>query len=358
VSYGGSKTFRVLTYTNGKPHSRKLGLYPQMTVKQARQAARDYWTNPEKFEAQAQPDSFKEVAEQWITRHVEKQRLRSQAEIERCLKVYVYPKFGDRKFLDIRRGDINALLDYVEDHHGSRQADMVLAIIRGVMNWYQTRNEFYVCPVVKGMRRHNGNGGRSRILTDEELRAVWQAAGDCGTFGAFCRVALLCSQRKSKVLEMRWDSLDGEGVWTIPTEEREKGNPGLLKLPQMALDIINAQPRLAGNPYVFAGRDGKPLVNLHHLARRALDAKLPKDTPRWTVHDLRRSARSLMSRAGVLPHVAEQVLGHRLQGVEGIYDRHTYAHEKADALERLAALVGRILNPPAGSNVVEWQKKA
>ena len=58
-----------------------------------------------------------------------------------------------------------------------------------------------------------------------------------------------------------------------------------------------------------------------------------------------------MSRAAVRPDVAERVLGHVLAGVEGIYDRHTYAPEKADALTRLAALLGRILDPPA-ENVV------
>ena len=62
----------------------------------------------------------------------------------------------------------------------------------------------------------------------------------------------------------------------------------------------------------------------------------------WVVHDLRRTARSLMSRAGVRPDIAERVLGHAISGVEGIYDRHDYRAEKAEALAKLAALVGDI----------------
>jgi hypothetical protein len=74
----------------------------------------------------------------------------------------------------------------------------------------------------------------------------------------------------------------------------------------------------------------------------------------WVLHDLRRTARSLMSRAGVLPHVSERVLGHAIPGVEGVYDRHSYDTEKAHALLQLAALVETIINPPSG-NVVPMQ---
>ena len=65
----------------------------------------------------------------------------------------------------------------------------------------------------------------------------------------------------------------------------------------------------------------------------------------WVIHDLRRTARSLMARAGVRPDVAERVMGHAIQGVEGVYDRHHYREEKATALRKLASLIERIVNP-------------
>lgn len=73
--------------------------------------------------------------------------------------------------------------------------------------------------------------------------------------------------------------------------------------------------------------------------------------PAWVLHDLRRTAKSLMARAGVRPDISERVLGHVIGGVEGVYDRHTYRDEKADALKRLAALIDSIVNPPA-ANVI------
>ena len=69
--------------------------------------------------------------------------------------------------------------------------------------------------------------------------------------------------------------------------------------------------------------------------------------PNWTLHDLRRTAKTLMVRAGVRPDISERVLGHVIAGVEGTYDRHSYADEKRDALEKLAAMIERILNPPS-----------
>ena len=92
---------------------------------------------------------------------------------------------------------------------------------------------------------------------------------------------------------------------------------------------------------------------LTELHRETPDAVLPP----WTLHDLRRTARTLMSRAGVRPDIAERVLGHVISGVEGIYDRHDFVEQKRDALERLAAAIDRIVNPPA-DNVVPIRQEA
>jgi len=206
----------------------------------------------------------------------------------------------------------------------------------------------------------------SRLLADEEIRAVVNAAKEAATFGTIVQVLLLTAQRREKVATMKWtDIVDGE--WRIASEPREKSKPGSLKLPQAVLEIIEAQPRVMDNPYVFAGsrqgqRKGKatecqaprspqpPAFNSFSQRKEELDKKLPT-MERWVLHDLRRTARSLMARAGVRPEIAERVLGHAIPGVEGVYDRHHYGEEKARALEQLAGLVAGIVDPPQ-SNVV------
>jgi integrase len=146
---------------------------------------------------------------------------------------------------------------------------------------------------------------------------------------------------------MKWDHLDGN-VWTIATEAREKANAGELVLPDMALGIINELPRFESNPFVFAGRQDQPISASH--GKEVFDKALAFEQ-QWQLHDLRRTARSLLSRAGIRPHIAERVLGHAIKGVEGVYDRHEYREEKAHALNALAGLIQTILIPP-GANVV------
>jgi integrase len=135
---------------------------------------------------------------------------------------------------------------------------------------------------------------------------------------------------------------------------REKDSAGALHLPKAALDIIRAQPQ-TGNPYVFGMRQDKPFSGFS-VAKTAFDAKLPDIEP-WVIHDCRRTARSLMSRAGIASEHAERVMGHAIGGVEGIYDRHDYSPEKADALQALANLIDGIIHP-RGDKVVPMQKRA
>ena len=361
LNYGGTKSWRALYYVptvakSGKrkgqrismPTTHELGRFPVLSVKVARDKARAFLADPQKALAQVDAGSFRDIAENFLRRHVEANKLRTRDEIVRVLEKYVYPHWQHRPFRDIKRNDVANLLDTIQDKHGARQADIALAYIRKLMNWHSTRDADYSSPIVPGMKRHNGGDHkRSRILSDEEIRALWTAYNG-GTYGAMLKVLLLTGQRKDKVATMRWsDIVDGE--WRIANEAREKANAGTLRLPPAVLDIIESQPRIANNPHVFAGR-GTGSFNSFSQRKDELDKKLP-DMPQWVLHDLRRTARSLLSRAGVRPDIAERVLGHAIAGVEGVYDRHSYDAEKAHALTELAALVETIVNPPSGSVV-------
>ena len=150
---------------------------------------------------------------------------------------------------------------------------------------------------------------------------------------------------------MKWADVDVGGVWTVKVEDREKGSGGSLALPELAVEVIRKQKRIGNNPYVFPGRDLGHFTNWSSC-KDALDAKAKLEKP-WVFHDLRRTCRSLMSRAGVRPDVAERVLGHVKGGVEGTYDRHHYEQEKADALKRLAGLIERLIEAEPADNVVD-----
>jgi integrase len=348
VQPSGAKSFVAVT---PNPHGKQVWttIRNVLSIKEAREQARIIIKRvraglPAFDTPPVKPDTFEDIAEQWLKRHVRAKKLRSEGEVTRLLRAHVYPAWKDRAFLNIWRSDVAALLDEVEDDHGARQADYVLAIVRGIMNWYATRHDNYVPPIVKGMRRTNPKErARARILADDEIRLIWKQAEANGTFGALIRLLLLTAQRREKVASMRWQDVSIDGTWTIAAEAREKGTAGELVLPPAAVEIIRAQPHIGDNLHVLAGR-GNGHINGYSKAKRLFDAKLP-GIPHWQLHDLRRSARSLMARAGVRPEIAERVLGHALQGVEHVYDRHGYSDEKADALQRLAVLIDGIIHP-------------
>jgi integrase len=338
----GIKTFvAVARAQSGKQIWHTIGPSTLYTITEAREKARDAIKAIREGRDRAGPEAFEVVAENWFKRHVEAKKLISARDLRSCLDRQLIPAWRGRDFASIRRGDVAGVLDRIEDSNGPVSADFALAVFRMIANWFASRNEDYASPIVKGMRRTNAKArARSRILDDDEIREVWRAAEANGTFGAFVRVALLTAQRREKIVTMRWCDLANDGEWSIPKFEREKGTPGFLVLPKTALDIIHAQPKFASNPYVFAGI-GAGYIQGMSKRKAQFDDKLKAVAP-WTVHDLRRTAKSLMSRAGVLPHISERVLGHVMGGVEGIYDRHSYREEKAQALRALANLVDSI----------------
>jgi integrase len=201
---------------------------------------------------------------------------------------------------------------------------------------------------------------RDRVLDDTEICTVWAQAGASGTYGAFIKILLLTGQRRGAVRTMRWPDLassgDGGLIWTMPKGDRQKGNAGTLKLSALAVQIINALPKLEGNSFVFASdRTNRAIIG--DGTTQVAFAKACA-LPRWTVHDLRRTARSLLARAGVSREIAERLMGHTLGGIEGIYNRFDYQPEKAHALAALAKLIEEILQPAPDRVVSIGTKKA
>jgi integrase len=331
-----------------------VGPCDAMTIEEARAKARGMLTRVRAGlpAIEAKGETFNTVIADWSRRYVAAKKLRTGDKMLSLIDRYISTELRARVFTEIHREDVTALLDKVQDENGAPVADKVLTVIGSIMSWYATRHRSYVPPLVKGMRRtDSAKKERDRTLNDAELRHVWDVAGQSRTYGALIRMLLLTAQRLDKVLTMKWTDIspmkwpsNTPPVWTLPTDPREKGNIGAVELPAAVLAVLDTLPRYASNPYVFAGR-GQRHMSASGMFKAKFDAKLPADMPNWRLHDLRRTARSLMSRAGVRPDIAERVLGHAIDGVEGIYDRFEYADQKADALAKLADLIDSIVHP-------------
>jgi integrase len=261
----------------------------------------------------------------------------------------VYPVMGARPIEDIRRSDIVRLLDRIEDNNGPVMADLTLAYIRRVMNWHASRSDEFRSPIVRGMTRTSAKErARSRILTDDELRAVWKAAeATAGPFGTYIKFLLLTAARRCEASSMTWDEFT-DGVWLLPAARNKVKQDLARPLSDAAQKLVSGLPKIGRYVFTFSGV--KPLSGFV-MPKARLDAA--SGVKGWTLHDLRRTARSLLSRAGIAPDLAEMCLGHVLTGVRGTYDRHEYHGEKKHAFEALAAQIARIVDPQ--DNVVAWR---
>jgi integrase len=359
VQPSGVKSFAVRYRHGGKP--RKLTLTFGITLAAARKAAADalyqveQGRDPSTARRQAKQaqrlaaaDTFKAVAEEYFQRGGDPGKggganLRSKEWREAALERLVYPTLGDRPIAEIRRNEVNRLLDKIEDASGLVMADRALAIIRRIMNWHATRSDDFRSPIVRGMARADAKArARKRTLTDDELRAVWRAAETGGgPFERLVQFLLLTAARRNEAAYMRQNELSGAG-WTLPAS-RNKTRVDLIRpLSAAAQAVLARVPSLAGCEFVFSS-DGRSAINGFSHFKKRFDARC--GVTGWTLHDLRRTARSLMSRAGINADHAERCLGHVIGGVRETYDRHEFHTEKQHAYDTLAMQIDRIVNP-------------
>jgi integrase len=281
------------------------------------------------------------IADEYFRR--EGKRLRTADSRRAALERLVLPRFRSTPIGDISRSDIVRLLDKIEDGSGPVAADRALAYLRRLMSWHASRSDDFRSPIVRGMARTKpSERQRERILADDELRAIWRAAETAnGVFGPFVQFLLLTATRRTEAAGMRRSEISG-GDWLIPPERYKTGKQLVLPLSAAAAKVLAKLPEFESTDLVFT-TDGKAPISGFSKFKKAFDTAC--GVTGWTLHDCRRSARSLMSRAGVPNDHAERCLGHAIGGVRSVYDRHAYRDEKARAFEALAAQIERIVRP-------------
>ncbi len=383
VQPSGRVSYAVRFRVNGK--ARKLTLPKGISLKAARAEAAAALLKVEQghdpavtkrkakeVERIAAANTFKAIAESYLEREGKKkdgERLRSLEWRRTLLERLVYPTLGDVPIGAIKRKAVIDLLDRIEDGKlintksgepikgGPVMAHSTLAIVRKIMRWYAVRDEDYVVPIVPGMARIKPDErARSRVLSDDELRAVWKTAAErSDPFAAMVRFMLLTACRRSEAAALTWNEfvLDDEvgPCWLLP-ERRNKVKVDLLRpLSKAAQELLDAQPRIEGCAYVFTY--GRAALATFAQGKAVFDDAC--GVSEWTLHDLRRSARTLMSRAGVNSDHAEQCLGHLLSGVRKTYNRDDFKRQKKVAFDALADQIERIVNPPDGNvRMLRW----
>jgi integrase len=288
----------------------------------------------------AASDTLRAVAEAYFRR--EAKNIRTMEERRRTLERLVFPTLGARPIDDIGRSDIVRLLDKIEDTSGPVMADRTLAYLRKVMNWHATRSDTFRSPIVRGMARTKpAERARDRILADHEIARLWQATKTHpGPFSWLAQFLLLSACRRGEALYMTRSELNGRD-WLIPTARHKSKREFLLPLSKAAAGVLAAMPVIGPSDGYLFTLNGKTPIGAESKAKARLDKA--SGVTGWTLHDLRRTARSLMSRAGVPTDHAERAIGHVIGGVRQVYDRHGFKREKQAALEALAREIAVVL---------------
>jgi integrase len=353
VTDTGQRSFVLVTRYPGSanPAPRTIGKVGAISLADARTTAQSWLTqiangiDPANADEQHARGTLRAICTDYWQR--DGARLRSLEVWRSTLVRLVFPVLGPCPINEIKRSEIVRLLDRIEDERGPSMANQTLAILRRIMNWHAARSDDFRSPIVRGMARAAGVS-RDRILMDDELQAVWRItasysgpvkAGPSPVFCAYVRFLLLTAARRNEVVGLRWAEI-ANGDWTLPAARNKTGLELVRPLSRAALEIVEGMPKVC--EFVFS-RNGKGAMG--GIAEMKAAFSYASGVNGWTLHDLRRTARSLMSRAGVPSDHAERCLGHVIGGVRGVYDRHAYRQEMLQAYEKLAGLIETIVDP-------------
>jgi len=337
----------VLRYNSqGKDRLMTIGEYPTWTLAAARKKAGELRREIdggtdilEKRREQRAELTVAEVIEKFCKAHADK--LASGPAIRGALAKHLKPALGEKRITDVRRRDVIAVVEALAQEKG-RQAALLLTYTKQMFAWCEDREIIEANPVAtlkaQKVAKELSPKSRARILTDDEIRGLWDCkAAPEGMHAATLLVLqfiLVTGQRPGEVCAARLSEIQGR-VWTIPAEHRGKTDDDhSVPLTDSALALIQ---RAAGDEYLFERYKGRPIdVNaLSKAVRRCGDAlgNGGDKSTRWRPHDLRRTMRTGLAAAGVSETVAETTIGHVRKGIAGVYDRHRYDAEKRAALE-------------------------
>jgi integrase len=325
-----SKTGRK-TWTRGK---RKLGVWPAMSLKEARALMADEPTEPAKV-----PAVFSELVAQFLehgrTRLGRPLRPTTRDQYRRILNGHAVT-LHKLPIREITRADIARLTRKVATENGAPMASLLRAVLGRLWAFAIEIGEADYSVVA-------GSPGylvakRSRVLSDGELAALWSATDTLEPFHVIVRLLLLTGCRANEIGKLRWHEIEHDGVLRIPGERIKTHRELVLPLPRLALDELARVPRIVGEPHVFGPRG----FNSWFRAKRRLDKRLQFAKP-WMVHDLRRTTESRLAQIGVTKEIRSRLLNHDVGDIDLAYQHYDFKAEKAEALARWAAELERIV---------------
>lgn len=358
----------VLRYRHGgKARELTLGRYPDVSLKLARERARDERAKiqkgtdvarhrqQEKIEA-ATAKSFKQLGTDYMEKVFPRLAATTVKQRKQHIEGVVFPKLGNRDARSIATADIVSFVESISRSKTPSVVELVFTALSEIFKHGLARHAVIQNPCVGvSVAAICGKSEPRRkrlMLTEQELRAVLPALPGLGVQNELAiKLLLVTCVRIGELARAEWKHVDlGRAEWFVPDENSKTGRGFTVPLPPMAVNCFAAlQPLSSGSRYVLPARQVRRTRNHGGdtpFEQRALNSMIHKlcdslgtEVRRFTPHDLRSTARSHLSSLGVNILVAERCLNHSLGGLVGVYDQHDYITERRVALEKLAVFV-------------------
>ena len=375
VSDKGNKIFIVYRRVTGKPRPVRLtlGAYPLLSLETARERAKaaleDFVAgrHPRKREEErklksleAEANTFAAVAEEFIRRHVVK--LRWGSSVISAIRNELIPRWGSKPIQDITRRDVVEMLEEIAEGRtknkkkrnrvgGTYAARHAFAYTSKLFNWAIARDLYCLglgpCAGVRVREIVGAARPRQRVLSDDELCAVWKAATEVGyPFGTLVQLLMLTGQRLNEVARMNWREIDfRKKLWSLPADRTKNDAVHEVPLSTQTAALLESLPRFERD-YVLTTTFGERPISGFTKAKAQIDRAISRSRPDgnvkrsndtlaepWRFHDLRRTMRTHLSALPIQEIVRELVIGHRKPGLHKVYDQHAYRSEKRHAFQ-------------------------
>jgi integrase len=377
VTQRGTRTFMLKTRYPGSsnPTRRALGEYPVISLSDARQKAINWLvlikrgidpTEQEKSikiaEQRKRANTFSAVVNDFNDEKLTKER--AGKEVLREINLYLMPKLAGRPITEITDEELASIIKGIA-REGARgrpapvQARNLLATVKRFFQWAIDQRAYGLRTSPAATLRASSligerNAPRDRVLSDDEIAALWIAAGKIGyPHGPAFRLLMLSALRLNEVADAAKAEMNKrDSVWVIPgarmKAKNSRARPHAVPLIQDITKIFDAIPKLSDGDFIFSTTHGKKPIWIGSKIKKKLDKQMllelkaitknRREDPtkvtieRWTPHDIRRTVRSHLSRLKISEEAREAVLAHGRPGIKAVYDWHDYLDEKREAL--------------------------
>ncbi len=369
ITPAGAKTFSVAYKVPGEggvnahgrllvgiQHRITLGSWPILGLREAREEARkllvqvSHGIDPRIARKQANVTRFTNTFESLTSRFIEqevKPNIKSWRNVESALRLHVVPHWSDRPVTDLRRRDVHLVLDALVANGRFGAAREVRKHLSKFFNWAVDR-EIVLASPVHSLRRSDLRAPIEvgRALTDDEIRAIWNAtSGMPFPFQQLYMLLLLTGQRRNEWAEARRSELDlQEGVLEVSRHRYKGRRDHIVPLNGHVIKILGSLPAWSDEDYfLFSTRHGAVPVSGFSKAKKRLNeltaqelARIGKPLNNFRVHDMRVTCETRLAQMGFSQEVRDAVLGHAKPGLQKTYNKHDYLSEKREALNAYA----------------------